>query len=66
MLIIEIQYFKGQKKMVKSTKSGHFLTKGCLTVQITSKFVADLKWLADFPERLKEYNELGKGYKQSI
>jgi hypothetical protein len=37
--------------------------KGCLSVQITSKFIADLKWLADFPERLKEYNEMGKGYK---
>jgi len=35
---------------------------GCLTVQITSKFIADLKRLATLPEKIREYDSLLKGY----
>jgi len=36
--------------------------KGCLTVQISTKFIADLKRLADLPKKIKEYDELLKGH----
>jgi hypothetical protein len=53
---------QGNKKGEKALQKNLFPSEGCLSVRITSKFVADLKWLADFPERLKEFNEMGKGY----
>lgn len=34
---------------------------GCLLLQMTSRFIVNLKWLADLPERLKKYNQMGKG-----
>jgi hypothetical protein len=65
-LINNILYQADKYEFKKAKKWGKIYLKtlpreGCLSVQITSKFIADLKWLADFPERLKEYNEMGKG-----
>ena len=31
---------------------------GCLTVQIATKFIADLKRLADLSKKIKEYDSL--------
>lgn len=35
---------------------------GWITVQISSKFIADLKRLAELPKKIKEYDELLKDH----
>ncbi|MGY4384018.1 hypothetical protein ACVWYN_001044 [Pedobacter sp. UYP24] len=35
---------------------------GCLMVQISSNFIADLKRLAELPQKMKEYDELLKDH----
>jgi hypothetical protein len=35
---------------------------GCLVVQISSKFIADLKRLAELPKKIKKYDELLKDH----
>ncbi len=46
---------KGQKPLEKSLSH-----KGWLMASISSKFVADLKRVAELPRRMKEFEELGK------